>query len=122
MTAYAGVERKKTLDSRSLSLLVGSYTLPLYRCMPKRCSNQFYCWSSSVEQLFQSKKQAARILGVSERTLHKLIVTGQLKAKRIGRRVLIPSDALGKFVKQDHGIGHGLPRRAIRLADRIMNS
>jgi excisionase family DNA binding protein len=51
----------------------------------------------SGEILFYSKKNAARILGISERTLHALIVEKQLRVRRIGRRVLIARDALIRF-------------------------
>jgi excisionase family DNA binding protein len=49
------------------------------------------------EILFFSKKNAARILGISERTLHSLIREKQLRVRRIGRRVLISREALEHF-------------------------
>jgi excisionase family DNA binding protein len=49
------------------------------------------------EILFYSKKNAARILGISERTLHSLITGKQLRVRRIGRRVLISREALERF-------------------------
>jgi excisionase family DNA binding protein len=74
-----------------------------------------------MDPLFHSKKNAALILGVSERTLHSLIATNQLKVRRIGRRVLISSDALDEFARRSQPVGSGLPRRSGRLADRIIN-
>lgn len=74
-----------------------------------------------MEPILHSKKNAALILGVSERTLHNLISTHQLEVRRIGRRVLISSQALDEFVGREQPIGSGLPRRALRLADRIIN-
>ena len=49
------------------------------------------------EILFYSKKNAARILGISERTLHTLIRGKQLRVRRIGRRVLIAREVLEHF-------------------------
>jgi excisionase family DNA binding protein len=74
-----------------------------------------------MDPLFHSKKSAALILGLSERTLHSLIVTNQLKVRRIGRRVLISSDALDEFARRSQPVGSDLPRRGSRLADRITN-
>ncbi len=52
-----------------------------------------------LEPLFYSKADAARILGISERMLHQLIVNKQLPVTRIGRRVLIGCDELKNFAK-----------------------
>jgi hypothetical protein len=53
-----------------------------------------------MENLLHSKAESARILGVSERLLHKLLSTKQLKSRRISRRVLIPHEELVRFSKQ----------------------
>jgi excisionase family DNA binding protein len=74
-----------------------------------------------MDPLFHSKKSAALILGLSERTLHSLIASNQLKVRRIGRRVLISSAALDEFARRSQPVGSGLPRRGSRLADRIIN-
>jgi hypothetical protein len=55
---------------------------------------------STMESLLHSKAESARILGVSERLLHKLLSTKQLKCRRISRRVLIPHEELLRFAKQ----------------------
>jgi excisionase family DNA binding protein len=55
---------------------------------------------STMDSLLHSKAESARILGVSERLLHKLISTKQLKFRRIARRVLIPHEELLRFAKQ----------------------
>lgn len=75
-----------------------------------------------MQPILHSKKDAARILGVSERTLHSLIATEQLAVRRIGRRVLVSSEALDEFVRLERETARGLPRDAIRLAKRIENS
>jgi hypothetical protein len=54
-----------------------------------------------MDSLLHSKAESARILGVSERLLHKLLSTKQLKSRRIARRVLIPHEELLRFAK--HG-------------------
>jgi excisionase family DNA binding protein len=56
----------------------------------------------SLPVLLHSKKQAAVILGISERGLHALIATKQLKVRRVGRRVLVPQSELKKFAQVDH--------------------
>jgi excisionase family DNA binding protein len=52
--------------------------------------------------LLHSKRQAARIIGISERTLHSLIAARQLGRVRVGRRVLIPHAELVRFCENDH--------------------
>jgi excisionase family DNA binding protein len=49
------------------------------------------------EILLYSKRNAARVLGISERTLHSLIAEKKLRIRRIGRRVLVTRAALEKF-------------------------
>ena len=45
------------------------------------------------------------MLGISVRTLDRLIAEKQLQVRRIGRRVLITRDVLTQFVKRDHQTG-----------------
>jgi excisionase family DNA binding protein len=52
------------------------------------------------EILFCSKKDAAHILCVSERTLHALIAEKKLPVRRIGRRVLIRYAELKRFAER----------------------
>ena len=47
--------------------------------------------------------EAARRLGVSQRTLATLLAKGELSSRRIGRRRVIPVDALKKFLNEDEG-------------------
>jgi excisionase family DNA binding protein len=54
-----------------------------------------------IQPLFFSKQASARILGVSERTIHQLIRQKLLGAKRVGRRVLIAREELERFAQ--HG-------------------
>jgi excisionase family DNA binding protein len=51
-----------------------------------------------------SRDEAAQMLGVSPRTLDRLIAEKELTVRRIGRRVLVPRDALTSFAKRDHSV------------------
>lgn len=51
-----------------------------------------------------SRAEAAVMLGVSQRTLDRLIAEKQLPVRRIGRRVLVHRDAIASFTKHDHTI------------------
>ena len=53
------------------------------------------------EQLLVSKRDGAQALGACVRTIERLIAKRKLPAKRIGRRTLIPVDALRKFAQPD---------------------
>jgi excisionase family DNA binding protein len=53
-----------------------------------------------IQPLFYSKQTCARILGISERTVHVLIAQKLLGAMRVGRRVLVAHEELLRFAKQ----------------------
>jgi excisionase family DNA binding protein len=46
--------------------------------------------------------EAARILGLSARTIATLVKRGDLKSRKIGRRRLIQTSVLDEFIKRDH--------------------
>jgi len=52
---------------------------------------------SGNEKVLYTKREAAQMLSISVRSLDYLIVSGQLAARRIGRRVLIHRDAIEQF-------------------------
>ncbi len=54
------------------------------------------------EALALSKPEAARMLGVSVRTVDRLIALKQLPVRRLGRRVLIPRNRLQSLLRADH--------------------
>jgi excisionase family DNA binding protein len=54
------------------------------------------------EVLALSKVDAARVLGVSVRTVDRLIALKQLPVRRLGRRVLIPRNSLQGLLRADH--------------------
>lgn len=53
-----------------------------------------------IQPLFYSKQTCARILGISERTVHVLIAQKLLGAMRVGRRVLVAREELERFAQQ----------------------
>ena len=54
------------------------------------------------EVLALSKAEAARVLGVSLRTVDRLIALKHLPVRRLGRRVLIPRNGLQGLLRGDH--------------------
>ena len=54
------------------------------------------------EPVVLNKKEAAQVLGVSLRTIDRLIALKELPVRRVGRRVLIPRTALDNFLRRDH--------------------
>ena len=54
------------------------------------------------ESILISKKETARLLGVSLRTVDNLIARRELSVRRVGRRVLVPRHVLEKFCRRDH--------------------
>jgi excisionase family DNA binding protein len=55
------------------------------------------------EPEYLSVKQAARGLNVSEKTIRRLVTSGELPAARAGRRILIPLAAIREFGGQRAG-------------------
>ena len=53
-------------------------------------------------QLLVDRRASAQALGISLRTLDYMIEHGELAARRVGRRVLIPRAALELFARRDH--------------------
>jgi len=60
--------------------------------------------SPDTPKLLFSRKEAAFSLGLSLRSIAKLLKNGQLKARRCGSKVLIPHSELVKFSKFDHDL------------------
>jgi excisionase family DNA binding protein len=52
----------------------------------------------SLERLTYTVDEAAAAMGVSDRHVRRAIWTGQLRALRAGRRVLIPAQAIGEYL------------------------
>ena len=64
-----------------------------------------YPLNGPVERLGYSRAEAIEMLGISLRTLDRLIAEKQITVRRVGRRVLITKDALTQFLKRDHKTG-----------------
>lgn len=53
---------------------------------------------SPVESVAVSINQTCRMLGLSRYSVARLLKGGQIRFLRVGRRVLIPADALRQFL------------------------
>lgn len=62
--------------------------------------------SLQLEPLLYDRKTAARLLSVSIRSVDYMIAAGKLRHRRIGSRVLIPSEAVRKIA--DQGCPYGV--------------
>lgn len=67
--------------------------------------SQSESWRELPERILVSKRDAARLLSISLRTLDYLIFNQEISVRRIGRRVLIPRRVLEEFARRDHPIG-----------------
>jgi excisionase family DNA binding protein len=56
----------------------------------------------SQSPILLTRKTAAALLSLSERSLDYLIQRGDLKARRVGRKVLVPRSELERFANRDH--------------------
>jgi len=54
------------------------------------------------EPIALSKQEAAQMLGVSLRTVDRLIALKELQVRRLGRRVLVPRASLVNLIRGDH--------------------
>jgi excisionase family DNA binding protein len=57
---------------------------------------------STAPRLLYDRKEAARQLSVSMRSLDYLIANKQLSFRRIGKKVLVPHAELVRFARGDH--------------------
>ncbi len=57
---------------------------------------------SPSQKVLYTKREAAQLLSISLRSLDYLIVSQQLPARRIGRRVLVHRDSIEQFARLDH--------------------
>jgi excisionase family DNA binding protein len=73
--------------------------------MPEQVQRSQPVVAAALHKLQYSREEAAELLGISLRTLDRLIAEKTLPARRIGRRVLITHDALLMFTKRDHSTG-----------------
>jgi excisionase family DNA binding protein len=55
-----------------------------------------------TDRLAVNRFEAARLLSISLRTLDSLLARGELRARRVGRRVVFPVEELQRFLRRDH--------------------
>lgn len=77
------------------TMINGSDLLPQANHLP--AANQ-----REIFKLQFSRKEAARLLSISLRTVDRLIAAKKMPVCRIGSRVLIAHDVLKQFIKRDH--------------------
>lgn len=56
-----------------------------------------------MQELVVTREEAAEALRLSLRTVDKLLAAGQILARRVGRRVLIPRTEIERFARGTHG-------------------
>src|SRR5258705_13719954 len=57
--------------------------------------------AATAGKVFLSRKEAAAALSISLHTLEQLIVQGEIKTRRLGKRVLIQREQLDRLTKRD---------------------
>lgn len=77
--------------------------MPKKRKTPKRKPAVDYEALSAA--LMLSTFQASILLGLSEKTVCRLVVKGELISRRVGRLVRIPRSSVDSFLKRDHRTG-----------------
>jgi excisionase family DNA binding protein len=55
-----------------------------------------------IEKLAVNRFDAARLLSISLRTLDSLLARGELRGRRVGRRIVFPIEELQRFLRKDH--------------------
>ena len=65
-------------------------------CEPSRMESRS---NNRSEPILVSKRDAARLLDLCVRTVEHLINRGELRAKRVGKRVLLLRDDLERFAR-----------------------
>ncbi len=54
-----------------------------------------------MKELIVTREEAAEALRLSLRTVDKLLAAGEMSARRVGRRVLIPRSEIERFASED---------------------
>jgi excisionase family DNA binding protein len=57
---------------------------------------------SLIPKILYSRKESAYALTVSIRSLDLILASGEMKFRRVGRKVLIPRESLEQYAKRDH--------------------
>lgn len=75
-----------------------------------------------TELILISKRDAAKALSISLRTLDNLIASKELAVRRVGRRCLIPRKALEEFARRDHRTQAGFRNEMTEASNANANS
>jgi excisionase family DNA binding protein len=75
-------------------------TLPLHRATDPASASQPAPQAETTQPLLLDGIEAARLLGISPRTLWQLEKDGAIRSKRIGRRVLYARSVLEDFARR----------------------
>ena len=62
------------------------------------------------DKLAVNRFEAARLLSISLRTLDSLLAQGELRGRRVGRRIVFPMEELHRFLRKDHVLGEKPPK------------
>jgi excisionase family DNA binding protein len=65
-----------------------------------------------TEPLAFNRREAADVLRVSLRTVDYLLAQGNLRGRRIGRRIVIPKTEIDRLLRRDTPIGHPIPSQS----------
>jgi excisionase family DNA binding protein len=68
------------------------------------------CKAMQIERLAVNRFEAARMLSISLRTLDALLAQGELRGRRVGRRVVFPIEELQRFLRKDHALAERSPQ------------
>lgn len=67
-----------------------------------------------MERLAVNRVEAADMLGISVRTLDTMLARKEIRARRIGRRVVFPLAELRRFLGKDHPTRFGRSGAEVR--------
>lgn len=79
--------------------------------------------NKEIDKLLVSKREAARALSLSIRTIEYLISRKELTARRVGRRTLVVFTSLQTFARRDHSSPSPPKRnREVPVSDSVDSS
>lgn len=70
-----------------------------------------------MDRLTLTVSEAAVVLGVSRSTAYECVRTGELRAVRLGRRLVVPRSAITELLAGSDALGVGDDREAVRGLD-----
>jgi len=55
----------------------------------------------SIQRLAVRPEEAAKMIGVCANTLRKLLYTGEIKGKQVGKRWVVPIKAINEYLERE---------------------